>query len=424
MTASVFPLSDKQARTVAKSDGRVNVWSGAIRSGKTFASSLRWLMYMANPPQGGQYIMVGRTRDSIARNVLAPLQDPLLFGELAHEVNYTTGAPFATILGKKVYVMGASDSKAEKVLRGLTVAGAYVDEVTILARELFVQLLGRMNVPGAKCFVTTNPDSPHHWFKAEYLDRVNSEELSNWRSWYFTLEDNPSLTEEYKQDIKREFTGLFYRRFVLGEWVAAAGAVFDMWDPENHLIAPEDMPPMLQFLSAGIDYGTTNATSCILLALGSDGCLYAVDEYTYKPSAKELRKTDAELSREIRQFLPGTHLPLGTHTAEVDGTTPVIIDPAAASFRVQMFNDGVVNFPAENDVLYGIRLVSTLLSAGKLKVSTTCKNLIAEVPGYVWNQQKTDEGKDQVVKLNDHSLDALRYAVATTENRWRRHITI
>lgn len=426
-TLGDLPLSPKQARSISRATGRVNVWSGAIRSGKTWASSLRWLIFILTAPPGGQLIMVGRTRDSLARNVIAPMQDPAIFGILADQIKYTSGAPFATIFGKRVYVMGASDSKAEKAIRGMTLAGAYVDEVTILAEEFFTQLLGRMSVPGAQCFITTNPDSDSHWFKRTFLDRIGPDreagELFDWKAWYFALDDNPSLTRAYKKSLEAEFTGLFYKRFILGLWVAAEGAVFDMWDKGRHVVADDDMPEIVQYFAVGIDYGTTNATAATLLGLGVDGCLYAVDEWTYVPSSKEMRRTDAQLSEGVRDWMTQPH---DAKQREYGGDVtdvPVVVDPAAASFRVQLMQDNVPTHAANNDVLYGIRTMTALLSTGKLRINERCANLIKEFPNYTWDPKATNEGKDAVIKVADHSLDSLRYAVVTTERRWRRHVS-
>lgn len=175
--------------------------------------------------------MVGRTRDAIGRNVMGPLQDPALFGPMADLLKYTSGAPAATVLGRRVHVIGASDAKAEKTIRGMTVAGAYCDEITVLPEDFFTQLLGRMSVDGAKLFGTTNPDSPSHWLKVKFLDKLH--QLPHWRYWKFTMDDNPALSEEYKARKKLEFTGLWFRRFVEGAWVAAEGAVYPMWDPDR-----------------------------------------------------------------------------------------------------------------------------------------------------------------------------------------------
>jgi PBSX family phage terminase large subunit len=179
--------------------------------------------------------------------------------------SYTAGAPSAVILGRRGWVIGANGARAESRLRGLTCAGAYVDEGSLVPREFFTQLLGRMSVPGAKLFVTINPDNPAHWLRRDFLGN-NGLDL---RNWHFQLGDNPSLTREYIAAISAEFTGLWYRRFILGEWVAAEGAVYDMWDDQIHVI---DVVPAIQsWVCAAIDYGTTNPFHALLLGLGVDG---------------------------------------------------------------------------------------------------------------------------------------------------------
>ncbi|MFC5093075.1 PBSX family phage terminase large subunit [Amycolatopsis plumensis] len=407
-----LPLSPAQVESMRESRARVNIWSGAIRSGKTIASLLRWLIYVAHAPRGGQLVVVGRTRDSVARNVFAPLQDPTLFGAVADHVRYTAGAPSGWILGRQVFVLGASDSKAEKVLRGLTCAGAYVDEVTVVAREFFKQLLGRMSVPGAQLFGTTNPDNPAHWLKHDYLDRLA--ELPDWRSFAFTLDDNPSLSAEYRASIRREYTGLWFRRFILGEWVAAEGAVFDMWDPDRHVVPWAELPDLRRLLAAGVDYGTTNATAALLLGLGADDRLYLVDEWRHDPAHARTRLTDSQLAAGLREWLEVDHHPRQQGRPEF-----VVVDPAAASFRVQLQSDGVLTQAADNDVAYGIRTVSSLLAEDRLRVADRCRGFIAEVPGYSWDDKATAAGEDKPIKIADHSLDGGRYAVTTTEALWR-----
>lgn len=418
-----LPLSPKQLGSVRESSQRVCIWEGSIRSGKTLASLLRWLIYVATAPHGGQLVVIARTRDTAYRNVFAPLMDEQLFGDIARHITYTAGAPTAKILGRTVFVIGASDAKAEKVLRGLTVAGAYVDEVTVIPEEFFTQLLGRMSVPGAQLFGTTNPDNPAHWLKVKFLDRL--ETLKDWVRFHFTLKDNPSLTPDYIESISREFTGLWYRRFILGEWVAAEGAIYDMWNPDQHVVDWESLPPMRRLLGVGVDFGTTNATAAILLGvsdrhdehgqrIGSD--LWVIDEYRYDAATQQARKTNEQLSTELRAWLYGRHLPYDTHL------TPewVFLDPAAASFMVQLQADGVGNVRhADNAVTYGIGTVASLLSAGRLRVSTRCPGLIGEIPGYSWDPKATLAGEDKPLKVADHSLDAFRYIVTTTESVWR-----
>lgn len=404
-------LSPKQLDFLRNSTARVNIAEGSIRSGKTITSLLRWLLFVGGAPRGGELAMVGRTRDSVWRNNVAPLQNPELFGALAGQVVGNYGAPTVRILGRTVHVLGASDAKAEKVIRGMTVAGCHVDEVTTIPEEFFTQLLGRMSVAGAKLFGSTNPDNPAHWLKRKFLDRIGA--LTDWHAWHFRLEDNPSLTDEYKASIRSEFTGLWFKRFILGEWVAAEGAIFDMWAEDTHVIPHDDLPPMRRILSVGIDYGTTNATSAVALGLGTDDVLYAVDEWRYDAALSQQRHTDAQLSAGVRGWLTTLEAP----------PEWVIVDPAAASFKVQLASDGILNvMNGENDVSYGIRAVASLLGAGKLKVSDRCTGITQEAPGYSWDPKATEKGEDRPLKVADHSLDALRYAIATTETEWRPYI--
>lgn len=409
-------LSAKQLDFLRTSTARVNMTSGSIRSGKTIVTLLRWLFYVARAPFGGELVMVGRTRDAVWRNCIAPMQNPELFGRFATQVVGNYGAPTVKILGRMVHVLGASDAKAEKVIRGMTVAGAYVDEATTLPEEFFTQLLGRMSVAKAKLFGTTNPDNPAHWLKVKFIDRVA--ELRDWRHWHFTLEDNPSLSQEYKDSISAEFTGLWYRRFILGEWVAAEGAIFDMWDPDKHIIPWGDLPPMEDLLAVGVDYGTANATAAILLGVGVDGRLYAVDEWSW--SGKETRQalTDSVLADRLESFIDAGHLP--------DGTQPrvrhIIVDPSALSFRTELSTRGIAATPADNDVLYGIRTLASLLGDGGLLVSDRCTGLIGEMPAYSWDPKAAEKGEDKPIKVADHHLDAARYAVTTTEAIWTTRV--
>lgn len=421
------PLSDKQILSVRESQGAVNIWEGSVRSGKTIASLLRWLIYLATVEQTGQLVVVSRTRESAYRNVFAPLMDPSLFGEFAQYVNYTPGAPTATILGKTVHVLGASDAKAERVLRGMTCAGAYVDEVTLLTEDFFVQLLNRM-WGSAQLFGTTNPDNPAHWLKRKYLDRLGS--LPDWRTWHFVLDDNPALSEERKERIRRENTGLYYRRFVLGQWVAAEGAIYDTWEPERHVIPWEKTPPLHDMIAVGIDYGTTNATSALLLGLADTVSrvtgkhtprLILLDEWRYDAGVKGDRLTDAELSKRLVTWLRDDHTP---YPSEMRPRFH-LVDPAAASFKVQLHQDGVSPLAdADNDVSYGIRVISSLLSTDNLLVTDRCQGFITEVPGYSWDPKATEKGEDKPLKVADHSLDAARYAIATTEQIWRRYVPL
>lgn len=400
-------LSPSQAESILDCTASVNGWEGAIRSGKTIASLIAWAHYTLNAPPGHLAIF-GWTLTTIQRNILDPLVN-LHPGIVKH----TRGSNVAWILGREVQLVGFSDKRSEAVIRGLTLAGAYVDEATLMPEQTFVQLLGRLSVPGARLFFTTNPDSQSHWLRRRYLTRLD--ELSDWRVFHFTMDDNPSLSPEFIQSKHREFTGLWHRRFILGEWVSAEGTVFDTWDEQTHVIPWGELPPMQRVLGVGIDYGTTNPTSAVILGLATDGTLYALDEWRHDPAKTQRRLTDADLSRRLRDWLTEPHHPAGNLDPEW-----VFIDPAAASFRVQLRTDGeqrVTN--GDNRVGYGIRTIASLLALEALHVSDRCTGIIDEAPSYAWDPKATERGEDKPLKVADHSLDALRYVVTTTETVWR-----
>ncbi|WP_306358679.1 MULTISPECIES: PBSX family phage terminase large subunit [unclassified Nocardia] len=420
MTAARQGMSRKQLLSYAQAVGRVNIFEGAIRSGKSFSWTWLLLHKVATAGPIGSIVIVGRSRLSVWRNVFEPLFQVPVFAMFAKHVHYKQGAPTAKIFGREVHVFGADDVTSENAIRGMTVQLAFLDELTVLHVEFFKQMLGRMSVEGAQLFATTNPDNPQHWLRTEYLNRLA--ELPDWRVFHFVLDDNPSLSEEYKASVRREYSGLWYRRFILGEWVAAEGAIFDMWDEKRHVVAWEKMPPITDWIGVGIDYGTTNATAVIAAGIGADGRLYLTDEWRFEASEKSMRATDSQLSKGIREWLVQPHAPIpeqGAPPSAAFEDVPVIADPAAASLRVQLIADDQFTYPANNDVLYGIRLMASLLGADMLRVSDRCAGFITEVTGYSWDPKATAVGKDAPLKVHDHSLDAARYALVTTERRWR-----
>ncbi|MEU4949239.1 PBSX family phage terminase large subunit [Streptomyces lavendulae] len=408
MIPSTGHLSDKQLRSIREATARINLWHGSVRSGKTISSLLRFLLAVRRAPASGLILIVGRSLATIERNVIEPLQDPELFSDTAAEVHHTRGATTAVILGRVVHLIGASDSRSEGRLRGLTASVAYADEVTLLPEAFFTQLLARLSVAGAILIGTTNPDGPRHWLKAKYLDRAPELDLA---SWHFKLADNPALSPAYVKALSAEYTGLWRRRMILGEWVVAEGAIFDMYDEQQHVV--DELPEMRRYW-AGVDYGTSNPFVAILLGLGVDDRLYAVSEWRHDARAAHRQMTDAQYSRAVRDWIDEL------------GVRPewTFIDPSAASFSTQLWADGYPNVArANNAVLDGIRSVANALDAGALIIHRSCEGLLAEFPTYVWDDAAAARGEDRPVKQDDHSLDALRYAVHSTVHEWRGLLT-
>lgn len=398
-------FSTKQAVAISRSNARVNILQGAVRSGKTHASLWRWIKFVTEAPPGN-LLMWGRTERTLKRNILDPLAE--LLGPSRFKLISGSGEAF--ILGRRVYLAGANDERSVAKIQGLTLVGAYGDELSLTPESFFTMVLSRLSIGGAKLFGTTNPDSPAHWLKARFLDRSGDLDLYNL---HFTLDDNPVLPAAYVAALKREYTGLWYKRYIDGLWVAAEGAIYDMFDHDRHVVTKL---PRISRTWLAFDYGTSNPFVALLIGLGVDDCLYIVDEWRWDSSTRGRQLTDAEYSRNVRAWLNDNHK---------DAPRPerIYYDPSAASFGVQLWRDkwhGIT--PADNSVNDGIRITATLLSLGRLKVHTRCKGLLDEMPGYRWDAKAQKQGEDKPVKQADHGPDAARYGVMGLRSVWRRWI--
>jgi PBSX family phage terminase large subunit len=408
-------MSAKQRRAFTKAEqSAVSIFEGAVRAGKTFS----WLMLIIEGtikagPRGG-IVVVGKNRDSIYRNVFEPIETEPTFAYLRPHIHYRQNAPNAHMFGRTVHIVGANDESSESRIRGMTLQKAYCDEITVLNKTFFKQLHARLSVPGAQLFGTTNPDSPGHWLKSEYLNRVPGtphfdpatkpeDLLHDWYVEHFTMDDNPSLDDEYRSRIKRLYSGLWYDRFVRGLWVAAEGAIFGMWDHNTMIVKHDEMPPMRRLHALGIDYGTTNPTAGVLLGEGDDGRLYVVNEWAPTRSLP-----DGKLADSLTEW--------STANGYADFT---FIDPSARSFREELHGrDWPGLGTGSNKVLDGIRTVASVMSQDKLRVSDRCTNLLKELPGYRWDDKASTKGEDRPIKQDDHFCDALRYAIYTSRRDW------
>lgn len=386
-------LSPKQTLSIQESTARLNIWQGAVRSGKSHASLWRFLHFVRKGP-AGPCVIVGRTSHTIVRNIIDPMRN--ILGDF---VQYLSGRGEVFIFDRQIYVVSANDARSEGKIRGSTFVGAYVDEITLIPESFVKMLLSRLSMDGAKFFGTTNPDSPYHWLKRDFLDRADELDL---RTWCFKLEDNPVLGKEFVKQLKSEYSGLWYQRFIEGKWVQAEGAVYGHFDPEIHCI---DFPTSTAtYYIAGVDYGTTNPFACSLIGYNPDYYpnYWVEDEYYFDSKVAQRQKTDYEYAEDLQKFLMGRNV------------KALYIDPSAASFKIELMQRGWQNvFDAENEVSDGIRLVSRLLTQGTLKVSRKCKNLISEFQSYLWDPKPDRQGKERPIKEHDHVLDSLRYGIFT-----------
>lgn len=389
-------------------DSFINILEGSVRSGKTVAMVPKWINYAITGPLG-LLLMTGVSKDTVYDNVLNDLFDTL--GKKHYTYNRQSGDLLikwndGQARERRVKVLGAKDEGSEKFLRGKTLAGAYCDELTLMPERFFKQLLNRLSVPGARLYGTTNPDAPFHYLYQEYITDEEKLKSGLVKSIHFELDDNPNLSEEYKRNIRASYSGMWFARMILGQWVLAEGIIYDMFG-ESVLYdeIPKERQGNCRFFVA-VDYGTTNP--CVFLDVRDDGEIIWIDrEYYWDSKQQQRQKDDGEYCRDLLAFV-GDEYP-----------DAVIIDPSAASFKLVCLNAGLRMMEADNEVNDGIRIVGMLMKSGKLRINRNCKNLIGEIQGYIWDEKAAKNGQEKPVKFRDHGCDALRYYCKTRVKRWR-----
>lgn len=254
-------LNPKQINFILNEDSRVNLLSGAVRSGKTYISLLKWALFVYSMPEDSEFIMVGKTITALKRNCLGLLTE--LVG--SNNFTYSTSQKSGKLYGRQIWLEGANDERAESKIRGMTLAGAYVDELTQIPFEFYTMLLSRLSIKNAKLYATTNPDAPTHWVKREIIDNDKIDK----KVWNFQFDDNLILkreNEKYFEDLRREYESLgevFLQRFIYGNWVLAEGLIYKNFNDNKDMFikneAVDKNGNKINFLiiSIGVDYGAT-----------------------------------------------------------------------------------------------------------------------------------------------------------------------
>jgi len=373
------------------------ICDGAVRSGKTLCTGLSFFCWAMRSFNGRNFALCGKTIQSVRRNLLEELL-PLLENMGFHcEQKVSRNILEVRLGGRKntVYLFGGRDESSAALIQGMTLAGALLDEVALMPRSFVEQTVARCSVTGSKLWFSCNPESPAHWFYREWICKAEEKKALRLQ---FRMEDNPGLSEEVLERYKTMFQGTFYRRFVLGEWVAAEGLIYDFFDESFVGEAPEGLSEW--YISC--DYGTLNPTSMGLWGK-KDGVWYRVAEYYYDARAERKQKTDEEYADELARLAGGRDV------------RAVIIDPSAASFCETLRRRGWRVRKADNQVLSGIRTTARLLKQRKLVICRECEDAVREFALYRWEEQ--GDGQDRVRKEDDHAMDEIRYFAATVASR-------
>lgn len=386
-----MPLTAKQNEYIRNANCRWNIKTGAVRSGKSYVDTFYVIPQRIRERAGrsGLNVIIGVTKETIERNVLLPMRE--IYGE--KNVSEINSRNVAYIRGEKVYCLGAEKADQVKKIQGGSFKYCYGDEVAKWAKPVFDMLKSRLDKEYSCFDGSCNPESPTHWLKA-FIDSDVDIYVQ-----HYQIFDNTYLPKRTVENLCREYAGsVYYDRLILGKWVKAEGAIYDMFSPEKHLVDAGSLDFwQKRKVYVSCDYGTQNATVFLLWKQAKDGRWIAVKEYYHSGRKSGTQKTDTQYADDLERWL--------------DGVVPyrIIIDPSAASFKTELKHRGYVTTNANNDVTSGIRLTMALLNTCAIGFDRGLTHLIDEIHGYSWNEKC--EG-DVPVKEDDHCMDAMRYFCA------------
>lgn len=390
------------------------ICDGSVRAGKTVIMSFSYVRWAMMNFDGVNFGMAGKTIGSLRRNVIRDLKRMLISEHYHVKDNQSENMLTVSKNGKTNYffLFGGTNEASQDLVQGITLGGFFFDEVALMPQSFVAQATSRLSVEGSKAWFNCNPDSPYHWFKLQWIDQLAKK---NAIRIHFLMKDNPSLSEETLRRYDSMYSGVFYLRYILGQWAMADGLVYDNFDREKMVV---DIPkePVWEKQWISIDYGTQNATVFKLWSLFK-GTWYNNAEYYYSGRETGRQKTDEQYIDDLEDFFFEHDLSRKN--------VKLIVDPSAASFKKALRNRGFGVVNANNNVLDGVRFMMTQMNLGKMKWTEASQHTLKEFGSYMWDKKAADRGEDAVVKEHDHCLDADRYfAMKVLYTKKRKNIKL
>ncbi len=411
MIASVYTEKQRALLQLLKNGGlkRINLLQGSVRSGKTWISLVLWAFWVASMPKGENYLMAAKSLNTLKRNCLDLLSD--LVGQ--KNFTYSISKKEGWLFGRRILLEGVHDTRAEGKIRGLTLTGAYCDELSLFDEEFFKMLLTRLSKKNAKLFATTNPDSPSHWLMEGYIKRKEEIDMLLYN---FYLEDNTFLGKEYIEALKKEFSGVFYDRFILGKWVAAQGVIYREFIEHKEEFITDEIPPAA-FSQIGVDFGgNKSAHAFILTGIAKDYSKIAVlDEWYFKGEITPSALFDSFISFYEKNKCSNIV------SAYCDSAEPVLIN----GLRTACLKKGIpihIFKAKKGPVLGRIRFYSLLMNKRALTISSKCKIIIKALEEALWDDNAKEDRRLDNFTSNIDSLDALEYATENIQENMTKYL--
>lgn len=371
---------------------KITLLYGSVRSSKTVNMLIKLLELLEYVNNKGVVALIGVTKDTVYDNILCDLFDTV--GDANYKYNRTTGD--LVVNGYKCKVIGAKDKGSEKYLRGKTLAGAYIDELTLIPYEFFKQLINRCSIKDSKIFATTNPDSPNHWVYKDFINEAKKESI--FESWHFLLGDNLNLDPQYIEDVKASYSGVFYDRMIKGLFVVAEGLLIPEFNPETHIINEYDLKDYKEFIG-GVDWGFANPMAAAVIGITRDNKFHMLSEFYEKN----------KLTSDVITWFKQKEVEIGKKL------NYIFIDSAEPDRQVEMVNAGLSAYLSDKSILTGLNCVKTKFKNNEIKIHNSCINTQNELQTCRHAQEgETGYGNDKYFIGDDHALDGcLRYPIYT-----------
>ena len=386
---------------------------GAIRSGKSVAMSLSFVIWAMSEFEACNFAMCGKTIGSFRRNVLFWLK--LMLRSRGYSVSEQRTENLVVVrrgnLENYFYVFGGKDERSQDLIQGITLAGVFFDEVALMPESFVNQATGRCSVDGSKFWFNCNPGSPAHWFKTGWIDKRADKRLLYL---HFTMDDNLSLSEAVKERYRSTYTGVFFKRYILGEWKSADGVIYRQFadDPERFIL--DEVPADIIVGTMGLDFGGNGSAhaGCLVGITRGYRSIVILDEYYRKEVIDP-----GTLTGDVCGFVQRSQAQVRAASIWCDSAETTLIK----GIRTEVFARHIpveVRNARKGEIIDRIRLCDMLMSQGRFFILRRCRHTIAALSEAVWDgksptrDRRLDDGS-----TNIDSLDALEYALEPHANR-------
>ncbi|KLV23068.1 terminase [Niallia circulans] len=347
----MITFSPKQKQIItAPYDVTLEVNEGTPRSSKTTAGVFRYADYLIKS-RDQNHLVVAYNQEQAYRLIMECDGFGLIhiFGDLAetkhdekgdHLLIYTPNGQ------KRVYYKGGGKADSKKAITGMSLGSVVFCEIDLLHMDMIQECFRRTFAAKDRYHLADlNPPSPNHPVIKEVFEVQNT----RWVHW--TIDDNPIITEERKQEIYETLSKNPYllQRDWYGKRVIPAGVIYSMFDLEKNVISALEGKKIEMYFSGDGGQGDATSVACNIVTRHKgkkrayDFKLNRVAHYYHSGSDTGQVKAMSIYAKEIKEFI------LWCEKTYEMRRTEVFIDPACKSLREELHLLGIRTKPANNN---------------------------------------------------------------------------